>query len=249
MVPGVVLLAAAAALVAATLATARRPATPIPGFDVYLERWSPLHGGYDARRNAPLLGWLRLSHAVSVPLARRGVLPDLLTVWGVWLALAVGVLADAGGRWLLLAGWVLVVSGLADTLDGCVAVLTERTTRWGFVLDSLVDRVADVVYLVALVAVGAPPAVAVAAGVALFLLEYLRARAGNAGMDEIGVVTVGERATRVILCAVGLFFGGVAVGWAGAIAAVTAWSLVVVGAVALAQLTVSVRRSLTAAPH
>jgi hypothetical protein len=68
-------------------------------------------------------------------------------------------------------------------------------------------------------------------------------------MDEIGVVTVGERATRVILCAVGLFFGGVAVGWAGAIAAVTAWSLVVVGAVALAQLTVSVRRSLTAAPH
>jgi len=36
---------------------------------------------------------------------------------------------------------------------------------------------------------------------AVFLLEYLRARAGNAGFGEVGTVTVAERPTRVIVLA------------------------------------------------
>jgi len=249
MIPLIALLAAAGLLLAATVASARRPTAAVPDFDGYLARWSPLHGGYDPRRSAPLLGWLRLSHAAARPLARRGVLPDALTLWGLWLALAVLVLAEAGGRWPLLAGWVLVFSGLADTLDGCVAVLTDRATRWGYVLDSCVDRAADVVYLVVLDLAGAPTPVAVAAGAAMFSLEYLRARAGNAGMGEIGVVTVGERANRVILCSAGIFFGGVYVARAGLVATLAAWALVAVGAVALVQLGVAVRRSLATAPR
>jgi CDP-diacylglycerol--glycerol-3-phosphate 3-phosphatidyltransferase len=55
----------------------------------------------------------------------------------------------------MLAGWVLVASGLFDTLDGCVAVLEKRTTKWGYVLDSAVDRLNDVIYLAAVVSVGA----------------------------------------------------------------------------------------------
>lgn len=249
MIPLLALLATAGLLLAASLASARRPTAAVPDFDGYLTRWSPLHGGYDPRRNAPLLGWLRLSHAVARPLARRGVLPDVLTLWGLWLALAVLVLAEAGGRWPLLAGWVLVASGLADTLDGCVAVLTDRATRWGYVLDSLVDRTTDVAYLVALDLVGAPTPLTVAAGVAMFTLEYLRARAGNAGMGEIGVVTVGERATRVILCSAGIFFAGVYVSRAALVATLASWALVAVGAVALVQLGVAVRRSLATAPR
>ena len=44
---------------------------------------------------------------------------------------------------------------------------------------------------------------------AVFLLEYLRARAGNAGFDEVGVVTVAERPTRVIVLAPTLAVCGV----------------------------------------
>jgi len=232
------------ALVAAAAATARRPPAPVPGFDGYLARWGPLHGGYDPRGNRPLLVWLRLSYAVARPLAVRGVQADVLTLGGMVAALAVAVVAGAGGRWPVLAAWVLVASGLADTLDGCVAVLTDRASRWGYVLDSLVDRVADIVYLVALVVVGGSVPVAGGAGLALFLLEYLRARAGNAGVGEIEVVTLGERPTRVILCAVGLLLAGLypdrAAGLAtGALAAVAA-----VCAVALVQLAVAVRRRL-----
>ena len=65
---------------------------------------------------------------------------------------------------MLLAVVLVVVSGLLDGLDGAVAVLTDRATRWGHVLDSLVDRCSDGLYLVALWLVGAPAGVCVAAG-------------------------------------------------------------------------------------
>lgn len=244
MVPLLALLAAGAALVAVTLASARRPAVAPPGFEEYLRRWAPLHGGYDPRANRWLLGWLRLSFVVGRPLARRGVLPDLLTLWGVWFAFAVFVPARAGGRWPLLAAWLLVASGLADTLDGCVAVLTDRATRWGYVLDSVVDRVVDVVYLFAVVGIGGRASIALAAGIAFFLLEYLRARAGNAGMDEVGVVTVGERAMRVIFCAVGLLFAGVYPARAALVADLALAALATFSAVGFVQLTLAVRRAL-----
>lgn len=239
------LLVAGVALGVVTVVTARPPRGPIPGLDGYLASWSPLHGGYDPRRNAFLYGWLRLSYAVARPLARRGVLPDVLTVWTLWLAFAVFVPAQAGGRWPLLAGWVLVASGLGDTLDGCVAVLTDRTTRWGYVLDSAVDRLTDLVHVAAVVAVGGSAALGIAAAVAGFLLEYVRARAGNAGMSEIGVVTAGERGTRVVLTSAGIFFGGVFPDRAPLVATLALAALLAVGLVALGQLVVAVRRALT----
>jgi CDP-diacylglycerol--glycerol-3-phosphate 3-phosphatidyltransferase len=248
MLPLIALAAGAVLLAAASVVTARRPTAPIPDFDGYLRLWSPLHGGYDARSNAWLYGWLRMSYFFARPLARFGVQPDLLTLWTVWLAFAVFVPAQAGGYWPMLGGWILVASGLGDTLDGCVAVLTDRTTRWGFVLDSVVDRVNDVIYLFAIVSVGAPLELAIAAGLAFLLLEYLRARAGNAGMGEIGVVTVGERAMRVSFCSAGIHFGGVFVQQAELVATLGLAALTTVSVVAVGQLTWAVRRALAEQP-
>ena len=42
----------------------------------------------------------------------------------------------------------------------------------------------------------------------MFLQEYVRARAGAAGLSEVGVVTVWERPTRVIVTAVFLLCAG-----------------------------------------
>jgi phosphatidylglycerophosphate synthase len=234
----------ALALVALSVTGARRSQRAVPDLDAYLARWRQLHGGYDPRGSRLLHGWLRLSYAAARPLAVAGVAPDVLTLWGLWCALAVLVAALGGGRWLLAAALLLGVSGLADSLDGCVAVLTDRATRWGYVLDSLVDRVADVVYLLALVAAGGAAWAAVAAGTALFLLEYLRARAGNAGVEEIAVVTVGERGARVALCAGGLLSAGLFAERAALVAGSTLGVLALLGAVALVQLAVAVRRRL-----
>jgi phosphatidylglycerophosphate synthase len=244
------LLVGAVVLACLAVATARRPGHDVPDRDGYFDRWQVLHGGYDPRTATVWVRfWLTLVHRIGRPIARAGVQPDVVTLSSVWFALAVLVPVSAGGHWPVLAGWVLVGSGLLDNLDGCVAVLQGRTSRWGYVLDSLVDRINDVVYLAAAVWVGAPLRVAIAVGVGFFLLEYTRARAGNAGGDDVGRITVGERPVRVILLSASIAFGGVFVAHASQVATIGMSVMAVFTAVALVQLLVTVRRQLLALPE
>jgi phosphatidylglycerophosphate synthase len=249
-VTGLVLLGVGAlALVVLALVTARPVSHEIPDRDGYFDDWRRLHGGYDPRTSTVWVRfWLTLVYRIARPLARRGVQPDVVTLSSLWFAFAVFVPASEGGHWPILAGWVLVASGLFDTLDGCVAVLEKRTTKWGYVLDSLVDRLNDVVYLAAVVSVGAPLELAIAVGVGFFLLEYVRARAGNAGSDDVGTITVGERPLRVIFLSASIHFGGVFVGASDLVATVGMSAMAAFTAVALVQLVVAVRRQLVGQP-
>jgi phosphatidylglycerophosphate synthase len=135
------------------------------------------------------------------PVARTGVHPDLLTLASLAVALPV-LWAPAWAAALLV-----LLSALLDALDGSVALLQDRPTSWGYVLDSLVDRLVDGLILGALVINGAPPGLAVACGALVVLLEYTRARAGNAGGDEVGTVTVAERPVRILVPVSGLLLG------------------------------------------
>ena len=245
----VVLVVAGLALVVLALATARRPDHQIPDRDGYFDQWSLLHGGYDPRTGNPWLrGWLTMVYTIARPLARRGVQPDVLTISSIWLAGAVFVPADIGGRWAMLAGWVLVASGLFDTLDGCVAVLEKRTSKWGYVLDSAVDRVNDMVYLAAVVSVGAPLELAIACGFLFFFMEYVRARAGNAGGDEVGRITIAERPQRVIFLSASIHFGGVFLGSRELVATTGMAVITLMTLFSVGQLLVAIRRQLLALP-
>lgn len=208
----------------------------------YLQQWSQLHGGYDPRSNALVRWWLFMTYEVARLPVRARLSPDLLTAFAVLVSFAAGALAWLGGHWLLLAAVFVVVSGLLDNLDGAVAVLTGRSTRWGYVLDSTADRVSDLAYLAALWLAGAPAGVCVAGGALMFLLEFVRARAGAAGMSEVGVITVWERPTRVIVTAAFLFCAGVFADDVWASLGAAAW--VGLGVVGLGQLLVVVRRTL-----
>lgn len=210
----------------------------------YLDRWSRLHGGYDPRSSRIVAPWLTVVHALALPFARLGVPPDAVTLLGGVVSATAVWLAALGDRWVLLAAVVVGLSGVTDSLDGAVAVMTGRETRWGAVLDSVVDRVSDVLFVAALWVVGAPLLASVLAGVLLVTQEYARARATAIGMDDIGVVTIGERPTRVIVVAMFLLAAGIYPASAGLWATLGAWVSVGVGAVALVQLLVVVRRRL-----
>jgi len=207
----------------------------------YLDQWSVLHGG--ARPVGVVGGWLRVVHAVASPLARLRVPPDVVTLLGLAVAGAAPVLASQGRGGLVAASLVVFLSGLVDSLDGAVAVMTGRVTRWGAVLDGLVDRLSDAVLVAALWVAGAPAAACVAGAAVAWLHEYLRARAGAAGMPDVGVLTVAERPTRVIM--VGMFLLAAAARPAEPWPAIGAWALAGVGVVGLGQLLVVVRRRLS----
>ncbi len=218
--------------------------TVLPDREGYLARWSTLHGDFDPRASRLISGYLGMTYVLARPFALARVPPDVLTLGGLLISALLVLVAAQEGRWLLLAAVITAVSGVADNIDGAVAVLTDRATRFGYVLDSVVDRVSDALYLVALWVVGAPAALCVVGGVLMLLQEYLRARAGNAGMGEIGVVTIWERPTRVTVTAMFLLAGGLFPAYADEAATAAAAAWIGLGVVGFTQLLVVVRRLL-----
>ena len=80
----------------------------------------------------------------------------------------------------------------------------------------------------------------------MLLQEYTRARAVAGGMSEIGVVTVWERPTRVVVTVMFVLGAGIYGAAAATWAAWGAYAWVGLGAVGCVQLIVVVRRRLTA---
>ncbi|HKS08600.1 MAG TPA: CDP-alcohol phosphatidyltransferase family protein [Pyrinomonadaceae bacterium] len=85
-----------------------------------------------------IVRWLALGH----------ISPNVLTVIGVSLNVGCGLLFGLG--WFFWAGIALIVANLFDMLDGQVARLSGRVTRFGGFLDSSLDRLSDMVVFVGL---------------------------------------------------------------------------------------------------
>ncbi len=211
----------------------------------YLARWSALHGGVDPTQSVLISRWLGLVYTLARPLAAMRVPPDLVTLLGLLVAVGAVWLASLGGAWPVAAAVVVAASGVLDSLDGAVAVLTDRSTRWGAVLDALADRWADSAYLVAFWLLGAPGLACVVAAALMWSHEYVRARATVEGLGDVGVLTIWERPSRVITTAMFLLGCGIYAESADAWASVAAAAWVVGGAVGLGQLVLAVRRRLT----
>ena len=88
-------------------------------------------------------GAKRIIDAMVRWLAFGGVSPNILTVIGVTINVGCGVLFGFGE--FFWAGIVLIVANLFDMLDGNVARLTGRVTKFGGFLDSSLDRMSDMV--------------------------------------------------------------------------------------------------------
>lgn len=90
----------------------------------------------------------RIIDAIVRWLAHGHINPNFLTVIGVALNVGCGVLFGMG--WFFAAGIALIVANLFDMLDGQVARLSGRVTRFGGFLDSSLDRLSDMVVFVGL---------------------------------------------------------------------------------------------------
>jgi len=141
-------------------------------------------------------------------LTRRHVTPTTLTWIGFAISLGAAALIATGH--LFPAGFVVLVSGFFDMLDGALARHSNQATRFGAVLDSTLDRVSEAVLLLSILIFylisGSQPFIGImVAGLALIgspLVSYVRAKAETIGLEcKVGLFT---RAERVIVLAVGL---------------------------------------------
>ncbi|HAZ31707.1 MAG TPA: CDP-alcohol phosphatidyltransferase family protein [Dehalococcoidia bacterium] len=152
-----------------------------------------------------------LSDPVARCLARAGISPNALTITGFLLnALVAGVLA--GGH-LFLGGFLVLFAGWFDMLDGALARISGRSTRFGTLLDSTVDRFSEAVLFFGLLIFYLAQGTAVeilliySAIVGSIMVSYVRARAEGLGLrSEVGLFA---RPERVILLALGLLLSRV----------------------------------------
>jgi CDP-diacylglycerol--glycerol-3-phosphate 3-phosphatidyltransferase len=142
-------------------------------------------------------------------LAEHGVTPNALTYAALSMALASGVAAAFGCY--LIAAVCLLVSGAFDLLDGIVARAAHLSSRFGALLDSTVDRLADALPLLGLVIACSPTSLAAAVLVVAmmtgFAVSYVRARAEGLGIRLPPLFM--RRAERVVLLLVALVVGSI----------------------------------------
>jgi len=135
--------------------------------------------------------------AIVKPLGRLGVTPNTLTALGLILSLISAYLFYLGKP--RLAALVLLVGSLIDALDGTLARLTGKVSRFGAFLDSTFDRVSDGAILFG-IALGnlADWRVAFITFMGAYLVSYERCRAELAGSGKLAV-GIAERAERLLI--------------------------------------------------
>jgi CDP-diacylglycerol--glycerol-3-phosphate 3-phosphatidyltransferase len=157
--------------------------------------------------------WVRqVLSIVSVPIARAfvtvGATPDMLTVIGFVGNVTVAVLI-AQGR-LAVAGVVLLISGLFDSLDGTAARLMGRKDRSGALLDSVVDRYSEAVVFLGILVyffegghlIGLT--LTFLAIIGSLLVSYIRARAEGLNVEcRVGLMQRGERIVMLVIGLIG----------------------------------------------
>ncbi|MEV0455413.1 CDP-alcohol phosphatidyltransferase family protein [Catellatospora methionotrophica] len=228
-------------------------AAPTTGtsWDGYVSGWSNSHDGYDPRHAGPLLRkWLRAAFTVSGVLARLGARPAYAMAVAAACAVLVPVIAARGGSWPALAAPVLTLGLAADTVGQTLAVLLGRTSRLGSFYRTMLDRMSEVCWLVALGALGAQQTLLLACGAMVWLHEYIRARAGAVGLRAAGSATIGDRPTRAWLTLLSLLLAAAAAAQVGPDLAAGVVTMVLVlwfslAVLGLGQLLTVVRKVLT----
>lgn len=179
----------------------------------------PSHGDYAAERLRGTV-WERSGFAhfayrscmtVGRTFGRVGVTPNMLTIGSLLIATVAAVTASM--KLFVATAVVVVLSGTLDVLDGVVARATGRVTRFGALLDSTVDRLADGLPLLGLIVAYSDHGIlAVVPGIAMlgaFGISYVRARAESLGAKLPPLFM--RRAERVILLTLSLLLSAVPV--------------------------------------
>ncbi len=139
-------------------------------------------------------------------LARLGLTPNALTLLGLILNGVVAAVLASGH--IVLGGVLVLLANVFDMLDGAVARVSGKSSRFGAFFDSTLDRYAEALVYLGVMAwllrQGDTMALLAAylSVVGSLMVSYSRARAEGLGVQgEVGLL---PRPERILLLAVGL---------------------------------------------
>lgn len=141
---------------------------------------------------------------VARPIASTGISPNALTLLGTLLVVASALAYVGHGRaWLL--GVSVAVCEMLDNLDGAVARVAGRATRFGAYLDAITDRYKETAIFTALAVESGDFAPAFFCVTGSLLTSYAKARACmEAPLDQVRWPDFFERFERMAILCTGL---------------------------------------------
>ena len=185
----------------------------------------------------------RIFRPIAAFLLRRGVSPDVVTFIGT-LGVAGAALGFYPQGEFFWGTVVITCFVFSDLLDGTMARMSDRSSRWGAWLDSTLDRVGDAAVFggIALWYAGDGDdlllcSLAIYGLAAGAVVSYARARAEGLGMTA--AVGITERADRLVVVLVATGLEGLGVPYVQALAL---WYVAVGSTVTIVQRALAVRR-------
>lgn len=165
--------------------------------------------------------YVNLLEPVTRTSLRFGIHPHVLTILGFGITVLSGILFGLGSfRW---AGLVLFIGGSCDVLDGHLARISGMKSVFGALLDSTLDRYAEIVVFIGIIAYYLYRApvnplndiwvlVAITGLTGSLMVSYVRARAEGLGQEcAVGLM---QRPERVICLGVGALIGEMGIPYA-----------------------------------
>jgi CDP-diacylglycerol--glycerol-3-phosphate 3-phosphatidyltransferase len=180
-------------------------------------------------------GMSRAIDPVARALLRAGVSPDVVTVVGTaGVVVAALLLATRGYLWI--AALVITACAMTDLIDGAMARARGTSSRFGALLDSTMDRLADgavfgsLAYWLAVSDQYANLAACLICLVTGQLVSYVKARAEGLGLSAN--VGIAERFERLVIIGLGGIGDGLGIPYALDVAL---WLLVVLSVITVGQ--------------
>lgn len=216
-------------------------------WDDFALAWSEAFDGYDLRRASGIKQTFMRAIYRASGAVRVGT--SLTMLISMAFAISVPLLAWKGGHWAAVAALTLLLGQAADAMTNARAIRSGLITRLGRFYQALVERFAELCWLLAFLAVGARITPVVLCGFVVWAHEYLRAKVGGSAMRLAGTSTVGDRPLRVWLAVAALLLAALISLMGRDLAAgvvtmvVLCW--VALGLIGLAQLFTFIRKVLT----
>jgi phosphatidylglycerophosphate synthase len=165
----------------------------------FLNHWSRLHG--NAQISGVVKAWLSISFIMARVLCKLKISANLLTISGLLFAALLYLFGKE-----VWSPIFLVLSLMADGIDGSMAIISGKASKFGSLLDSVVDRISEVLWVLVLYKIGIDQEVLLFIIITAFIQEYLRSRSGGLGLTDIGIVTIAERPVRASFVFIILIF-------------------------------------------
>jgi CDP-diacylglycerol--glycerol-3-phosphate 3-phosphatidyltransferase len=163
---------------------------------------------YSSRRLIPQSlqdGFVRMLSPLAALLSKWGLSPNSFTVAGLIITSFAAAAILMG--YIRLAGILILLGGVCDTMDGLMARSSGKASRFGALLDSSIDRYSEIVMFFGIAAYFTSlEDYRAAAGVLLalcgsFMVSYTRARAESLGFKvKLGIM---QRPERIVLIGLG----------------------------------------------